>query len=190
MQSNDPVIRKCGCGPVAAMDTLWYLEHRGQTDRQMPLDKYNIELHALTRRYFPLIPPFGINGAFFVVGMNRLLRERRIPYRAVWMLSGQKLWDRVEEMLRRDLPVILSVGPNFPAFWANDRLPFYARTVDGVFRKVAATKGHYVTVSGLDGNWVQISSWGRRLYINRTEYMLYTRKHSNFVFSNILYLRA
>lgn len=190
MQSNDPIIRKCGCGPVAAMDTLWYLEHRGQTDRQMPLDKYNIELHALTRRYFPLIPPFGINGAFFVVGMNRLLRERKIPYRAVWMLSGQKLWDRVEEMLRRDLPVILSVGPNFPAFWANDRLPFYVRTVDGMFRKAAATKGHYVTVTGLDGNWVQISSWGRRLYINRTEYMLYTRKHSNFVFSNILYLRA
>ena len=122
--------------------------------------------------------------------MNCLLRERKIPYRAVWMLSGQKLWDRVEEMLRRDLPVILSVGPNFPAFWANDRLPFYVRTVDGVFRKAAATKGHYVTVTGLDGNWVQISSWGRRLYINRTEYMLYTRKHSNFVFSNILYLRA
>lgn len=67
MQSNDPIIRKCGCGPVAAMDTLWYLEHRGQTDSQMSLDKYNIELHALTRRYFPLIPPFGINGAFFVM---------------------------------------------------------------------------------------------------------------------------
>ena len=48
MQSNDPVIRKCGCGPVAAMDTLWYLEHRGQTDRQMPLDKYNIELSRLS----------------------------------------------------------------------------------------------------------------------------------------------
>ena len=190
MQSNNPVIRKCGCGPVAAMDTLWYLEHRGQTDRQIPLEKYNTELLAMTRRYFPLIPPFGINGAFFVAGMNWLLREREISYRAVWMLSGQKLWERVEEMLHRDLPVILSIGPNFPAFWANDRLPFYVQTSDGVFRKAAATKGHYVTVTGIDDNWVQISSWGRKFYINRTEYMHYTREHSNFVFSNILYLRA
>ena len=189
MRSDDPVIRKCGCGPVAALDALRYLEHEGDSGTPASLETYNAELKRLTRRFFPLIPPFGINGLFFVAGMNGLFRERVLPYRAVWMLSGQRLWERVEEMLRRDLPVILSVAPNFPEFWKNKRLPLYIRTEDGAFRKAAETKGHYVTATGIDDDWVQISSWGRRYYINRREYMHYTRENSSFVFGNLLYLK-
>ena len=189
MKSDNPTIRKCGCGPVAALDTVWYLEKRFESSPFLSLQAYNAELLQLTRRYFPLLPPFGINGALFVIGMNRLLRDRGLPYRAVWMLSGKKLWGRVEEMLSRDLPVILSVAPNFPAFWENNRLPFYVQTRAGSFQRTTATKGHYVTVTGIDDKWVRISSWGREYYINRMEYMAYTREYSNFVFGNAMYLK-
>lgn len=188
MWSEHPVIRKCGCGPVAALDTVWYLENRGSSE-PVPLSMYNVELRSLCRRYFPLVPPFGINGLVFVVGLNRLLRDRKLPYTAFWMLSGSKLWDRVEAMLWDDLPVILSVGPNFPAFWQNNRLPFYVRSANGSFHRAAATKGHFVTVTGMDENWVRISSWGRELYFNRSEYEEYTRQNSSYAFSNLVYLK-
>ena len=188
MRSDKPAIRKCGCGPVAALDTLWYLKHRGQ-EETVSLAEYNMMLSNVCRQYFPLVPPFGINGIAFTVGMNRLLHAHALPFQASWMLSGVRLWERTAEMLGRDLPVILSVGPNFPAFWQNNRLPFYIESQDGTYRRAAATKGHFVTVTGIDTEWVRISSWGRKYYINRVEYEHYTRKNSLYVFSNLLYLR-
>ena len=188
MNSGNPTIRRCGCGPVAALDTVWYLEHRGSSE-PMPIKEYNRQLIKLCRRYFPLIPPFGINGLLFVAGLNRLFHDRKLPFRASWMMSGTRLWERVEDMLLRDCPVILSVGPNFPAFWQNNRLPFYTRNADGSFRKTAATKGHFVTATGIDPVWVRVSSWGREYYINREEYERYTRAHSNYAFSNLVYIK-
>lgn len=187
MLSDSAAIRKCGCGPVAALDTVLYLE---QTTAPSPLSlpEYNRMLSDVTKRYFPLIPPFGINGLLFVLGINRLLHARNLPYRALWMLSGGKLWSRVEELLSKDIPVILSVGPNFPQFWQNNRLPFYCKTPNGEYRRVTATKGHYVTATGIDDQWLQISSWGKRYFINRIEYENYTRAHSNYAFSNLVYL--
>lgn len=187
MLSDSPTIRKCGCGPVAALDAVWYLEHRGETS-PLSLEAYNTELRTLCRRYFPLVPPFGINGIVFVLGLNRLLHDRKLPYRAVWMLSGNKLWPRVADMLGKDLPVILSVGPNFPMVWQNNRLPFYRKTENGEYRRASAAKGHFVTATGIDESWVRISSWGREYYIDRAEYDGYTRSHSSYAFSNLVYL--
>ncbi len=181
-------LRKCACGPVAALDLLYYLQP-GQTDAPVPLDRYNRELEQLTRRYFPLIPSLGINGLLLVLGLNRLFRDRRLPYHASWAVSGAKLWERVEELLRHDIPAILAVGPNFPGVWMNRRLSFYVRTQDGRYVRSAATKGHYVTATGIDREWVQISSWGRRYFINRTEYEQYVRKYSSYLFSNLVYIR-
>ena len=189
MRSGKPAIRKCGCGPVAALDTVLYLEQRDRTDPIMLAD-YNAMLEECCRRFFPLIPPFGINGLVFTLGMNRLLRERGLPYRALWMVSGEKLWMRVQEMLDRDLPVILSVGPNFPAFWKNKRLPFYVKTADDTYRRATAAKAHFVTVTGMESDWVCISSWGRQYYLNRAEYDRYTKENSLYAFSNIVYLQS
>ena len=143
----------------------------------------------MIRRYFPLLPPSGINGITLVAGLNILFIKRKLPYRAFWAVSGRKLWQRVEDMLNQDLPVILAVGPNFPAFWQNHKLDFYVKTRDGRYVKSAATKGHYVTATGIDDEWLQISSWGRKYYVNRSEYDSYVKKHSNFIFSNLVYLR-
>ena len=188
MRSDKAVIRKCGCGPVAALDLILYLEHRGE-NTPIALSDYNAMLTAFCFRYFPLIPPFGINGPVFTLGLNRLLHDRGLPYRAFWMLSGAKLWSRTEDMLGRDLPVILSVGPNFPAFWRGNRLPFYLRSSDGSYRKATSTKGHFVTATGIDAQWVRISSWGKEYYINRGEYERYTKENSLYAFSNLIYLR-
>ena len=92
-------------------------------------------------------------------------------------------------MLSADLPVILAVGPNFPAVWMKERLRFFVKSKNGVFRPGTATKSHYVTVTGMDEDWLRISSWGSEYYISRREYEDYVHRHSNPLFSNILYIK-
>lgn len=187
MWAQKALIRDVGCGPVAAMDLLRYLG--GECQTPLPLAEYNRELEELCRRYFPLIPYSGINGITLAIGVNRLFRLRKLPFHAVWAFSGDRLWDRAAEMLSQDLPVILSIGPNFPLVWRKDRLPFYVRRHDGSMIPVSSAKSHYVSVTGLDEDWARISSWGREFYLSQREYDDFVRKHSTSLFSNILYIK-
>ena len=123
------------------------------------------------------------------VGVNRLFHRYSLPYHSAWAWSGDLLWDRVTEMLMHDLPVILSIGPNFPAVWQKDRLPFYIRRGAERYVPASSAKSHYVIVTGLDETWARISSWGREFYINRREYDDFVRRHSSSLFSNILYIK-
>lgn len=187
MWSENKSIQVCGCGPVAALDTVLYLS--GQNEHAMSLDDYNRELARLCRKYFPLVRPFGINGLLLAVGMNRLLREYGLPYRSFWAVSGGKFWDRIEELLRQDIPAVFSVGPNFPALWEKHRLTFYNKTPDGRYSPSSSAKAHYVCATGIDEEWLRISSWGRCYYIRRAEFDEYVRRHSASLVSNILMLR-
>ena len=186
MWSESKVIRTCACGPVAALDTLLYL--RGQQNAPFSAEEYNQELTRLCRFPFPLLYPVGINGVMLAAGMNALLLKYKLPYRAFWAFSGIRFWTRVEEMLSRDIPVIFSVGPNFPAVWKKNRLRFYRRRPDGSYVPVNSTRSHYVTATGMDEHWLRISSWGNEYYINRSEYDEYVKKHSASLVSNVLML--
>ncbi len=187
MWSENQTVKVCGCGPVAVLDTLLYLTNR--QDRSMSLEEYNRTLEEMSKRYFPLVRPFGINGLLLAAGMNRLLRRYRLPYRAFWAISGRKFWSRVEELLCQDLPVIFSVGPNFPAVWQKHRLTFYRKTAEGLYIPASSAKSHYITATGIDPDWLRISSWGTEYYINRKEYDEYIRRYSTAIVSNILMLR-
>ena len=188
MWAENENIRQCGCGPVAALDLLHYLSP-DDSRSPLPLYAYNAELQMICRRYLPLIPRSGINGLMLAVGVNRLFHHRGLPYYAVWACSGGRLWERVREMLEQDIPVILAVGPNFPLVWQKNRLRFYIKTADGAFCPASAAKSHYVTVTGMDDDWLRIASWGREYYISKREYEAYIRRHSSYLFSNILYIR-
>ena len=186
MWSDNPTVKICGCGPVAVLDTLLYLTHRQESP--MSLAEYNRMLEEMSKRYFPLVRPFGINGLLLAAGMNRLLRRYRLPYRAFWAISGRKFWSRVEELLCQDLPVIFSVGPNFPAVWQKHRLTFYRKTAEGLYIPASSAKSHYITATGIDQDWLRISSWGRRYYVNRKEFEHYARRKSIPLVGNILYI--
>ena len=45
-----------------------------------------------------------------------------------------------------------------------------------------------VTVTAMDEIWMCISSWGKKYYINRQEYMEYACRYSGFLVSNMVYL--
>lgn len=187
MWFDNSAIRVCGCGPVAVFDTLLYLTNRQKGT--LSLEEYKRQLEEVSRRYFPLIKPFGINGILLAAGTNRILRRYHLPYRTFWAVSGRKFWPRVEDLLRQDLPVVFSVGPNFPAIWQKNRLTFYQKQANGSYVPVSSAKSHYITATGIDEEWLRISSWGNEYYIKRQEYDEYIRRHSTSIVSNILMFR-
>ncbi len=198
-RSNDAVIARCGCGVIAAMDTLLYLsrhqpdcgidEFKSLSETEPVLgDTYDSCVRALSRRYFPLLPPLGMNGLTLAVGMELFIKRHGLPLTARWGVSRDKLWPRIEEMLRADIPVIMSVGPNFPLFWQQHKAKFYVYS-DGGYKRAAYVNAHYVTAVAMDGDWIEISSWGRRYYINKAEYLEFADRHTTSLLSNILYIR-
>lgn len=195
--SQNAMIRRCGCGVVAAADLLLYLTRwhaHGAVDcfaglledAPIPLPVYDACIQKLSRGYFPMIPYAGINGVMLMAGMELFFRRHGMPYTARWRFLPGGMWPRIEEMLRSDIPVIMSVGPNFPLIWGKRRVRFYNRSPDGRYLPVSGAKAHYFTVTGLDEDWLRISSWGRCYYLSRREFEDYVRRYSTSIASNIL----
>ena len=112
------------------------------------------------------------------------------PLRAQWGVRYSELWRSIEAMVDADLPAIIAVGPNMPRFWQNNRLGLYTRLPDGSYKRIGAVKAHYMSVTAIDGEWLTVSSWGRRYCISRAEYDAYTRAYSNGLLCNIAYIKT
>ena len=177
-------LRKSGCGVISAANVLLYKKGKCQVTEAEYIDFAK----NLWKYYFPVIPGFGMNGLTLVIGMNRYFLRKQLPYRACWKFSGKKLLGRIDRMLAQDIPVILSVGPNFPQFWGKETLNLYRKTKDRSYVLSTKTNAHFVTVTGREGRWLQISSWGKEFYISIKEYQEYVKKYSNSLVSNILYI--
>ncbi len=177
----DENFRRCGCGVIACADTLLYLRGEEAGEREAYL-RYVDSL----RRFFPLVPRRGIDGVRLAIGLNLCLRRRGLPVRALWSLSRERFWKRLTAMLADDLPVILSIGPSFPRFWDADSLTLYRKT-EGGYAPAERASAHFLSATGLDGDWLRVSSWGRELYIKRAEYDRYMRAHGS-LFTNLLHL--
>ena len=193
--SRDKTMVRCGCGVIAGLDVLLYMRRNspgcggipfapGENGRRIPDSVYYSYAERL-RKWLPLIPGRGINGLMLAGGLELFFLRCGLPYTIRWGVLSGSLFASIERMLRADLPVILAVGPNFPRFWRDDKLPLYTRTPDGEYRPCGAAKAHYVVVTGMDGEWLHISSWGREYYINRREYLAYGKAHSLPVLNSI-----
>ena len=197
--AGDRNLRRCGCGLVAALDLLWYLKQTRPDWPTLPQGRipeeettrveYEAMLTGLQESYLPLVPPFGMSGLVLALGMNRCFRNYGIPLKARWGCSGKKLPLRLDEMLQKDLPVILAVGPNFPFLWRKNRVTLYRQDGSDNWVAAAMIKAHFVTVTGREGDWVYLASWGRNYRFSFQEYTRYIRRHSSYLVSNLLYLQ-
>ena len=176
-------MRLWGCGITAACDLLLY-----RMDRRVLSEGEYFDFRDETGVYFPLLPHRGIDGVRLAHGLNRCFRRHKLPLRCRWGVSGKDFWPRLCEMLRADIPVILAVGPNFPPLLHREKLPLYRKTVHGSYVEDCRVAGHYVTVTGIDGAWLRVSSWGRQYYINGAQYASYARRNSRWLFSNLVYV--
>jgi len=197
----DKAMQRGGCGVVAAGDLLLYLGmHRNgcrteethgifQGDGTISKTRYEQYLKGLRKRYFPLLPRFGMPYWVLVVGLNRYFLKNRISLQARWGVLPWNIRKRMDEMLSKDLPVILAVGPNFPLFFRKKKLRFYTEREDATLVCAARTSAHYVVVTATEDDRVQISSWGRKYVIDWEEYKAFTRLNSNYLMGNICYIK-
>lgn len=191
-------IRKCGCGAVAMTDLVLYLaRHHGcgasplaeeaAACHPIPADLYDRLCCDLQRKYLPMVPPFGINGLVLTGGLEAWCRFHRLPFHARWNTSRKQVWENISRSLRQDLPVILAIGPNLPALWQTHAVKLYRKKGD-IYTAVAAVTAHYVSVTAMDDNWLQVSSWGKEYHMHRQEWLEFGQKHSTFLVHNALTL--
>lgn len=108
--------------------------------------------------------------------------------RASWGLRFGQILPRIEAMLQQDIPVILAIGPNFPPLLGRKKVTFY-RLENGEYLPAAETAAHFVVVTGIVGEYLQVSSWGKEYYMFWPEYQRYVKKCSSFFASNICRIR-
>lgn len=199
MRAEKSAIIKCGCGPVAALDMLLYLN--AFHDITIPFFKgldasaeiSNEDYQRLLRRFIktclPIIPPIGMNGISLMNGVNLFFLKNKMPYSARWGVAGKSTISVIEAMLNDDIPVIMAIGPNFPKLWGDYKLSMYAGQQGEALYRAAETNAHFVTVTGIDDELMQVSSWGKKYYIYLNEFKSYVKRHSLSFFSSILYVR-
>lgn len=198
--SSSRLIRKYGCGIVGISDVLLYLGlHRPdcetdllygmvREDGYLSYPRYERYQMKIRRRYLTIIPFFGVPGFLLPVAMNKYFRRYRLPLRAGWGVRPSQIFPGIEQMLEQDIPVILSVGPNYPLPFRRKMLTFY-RQENGIYIPAVQVKAHFVVVTGLTDGYLQVSSWGKEYYISWQEYQTYVKKYSNFFVSNICRIR-
>lgn len=192
--SGQERVRKNGCGLIGCTDVLLYLQRyheNGQSKLLAPSmepvltkETYLNYVEKVRKHYFPIIPPFGMTGWQLVLALNLYFVRWHIPLRASWGMGSKHFWSTIEEMLKKDLPVILAIGPNFPNWFGKKAVRFYVKQGQEIRSSSVTVKAHYVTVTALMGEWIQVSSWGKCYYIKRSEYWQYVRHYSNFLVSN------
>ncbi len=189
-----------GCGVVAAGDVLLYLgmyrkECRTEEmhglfygDGSISRSRYEWYLKRLRRRYLPILPRLGMPYWVLILGLNLYFRRYQIPLRARWGVLPWKIIACMEEMLRGDIPVVLSIGPRFPLFFRKEQLKLYQEDEKGQLRCTAQTKAHFVVATGMENGKISISSWGKAYVIDWEEYKAYVRRNSNYLMSNLCYI--
>lgn len=196
---DSKVLQHCGCGLVAALDLMRYLNLYAGADcsalfsgidetPELPLSLYNLCIQRMWRSYVPVVYPIGIDGLSLAFGMNRCFRQHRLPYTACWGVKKDALWQEIAHMLRQDLPVILSVGKRFPRFWEKKGVALY-RPAGAAMREAVRVHAHYVTVVGMDEDWLRVSSWGREYFLSKEEFMRYRTEESMGILCNIVLIR-
>jgi hypothetical protein len=178
-------LQKTGCGVIGAANVLLHMKG----EKILSEEEYMTFAKKLWKNYLPVIPGFGMNGLTLMVGLNRYFYHHKIPYAARWTVSSSRMIPRIDQMLAKDLPVILAVGPNFPKFWGKQALNFYTKTQTGDYIPTVKTRAHFVTVTGREGAWLKISSWGKEYYIDIREYRSYVKNYSCPLVSNIICIK-
>lgn len=181
-------LRGYACGPVAVTNILAYERFARKGIPRISEEQFNALFKELSF-FVPVIPKFGVNGVFMALGLNIYFWTHREKRFAVWGVFSFNIFKRIQKSLDKDEPVVLGIGPNFPNFFGKKTIGIYAKNETGYIERYR-TNAHYVTVTGIDSEWLRISTWGEEAYINRNEFTQYMKKSSASLFTNILVIHG
>ena len=178
-----------GCGIIAMSDTMNYLSRNTDFEKN---EDYMRVADMVIRRTLWIPNKLGMSFYRIILLYPQLLKRAGFSCRCFWGFSRRKLFSRIEEMIKNDTPVILNV-PKILFPWKNhkERLTFY----DENEKPAATAAAHFVVVTGIyragEKNYLQISSWGRKYYIDLKEFTAFTKKtFLGGILGNILYFTS
>ena len=226
--SKDYILHNYGCGTIATADLFLYLALQKKSYRTaltefiMNEDKINFvdyvpylrtinDEYTKTRRYLAVLGPTVASA------INSYSNHYGLGLKATWKwsLNYYDMYELIEDMLWKDIPVILAIGPNTPNLRGTKGIPFYelkeidyqepkednsdaSEEVSKPYYYHAVKQninGHYVMVTALIKDEVtgrimlRISSWGKQYYINYEEYRDYVDNVGGKITSSMVYIK-
>lgn len=174
-----------GCGIVAITDTLSYLQ--SQTTYNSVNDyKKAFDYTVKKSKWIPT--KMGMNYLHLTLSMFFRLKKLPEKYRCYWCFSRKKMFGRIKKMLSKDIPVIISIPRTFKHKGKIDKLNLY----NNDFKVQTTTCGHFVVITGLlsfnNSVYYEVSSWGRKYYVNHDEFISFQKKHIIGLLGNMLYI--
>lgn len=203
--SEDGRKKRMGCGVVAFNDLLLYLAGSNPAYRIKENENYvnrvlsEKEYKTCFNFQYEFLGGFaekrnkGLSGFRLKRGFNRRARLANWKLRAIWGWSSSKLFDRVKEMLDKDIPVILCIPLMVFKKDKGKGITFYKKKEEQ-YRKACIVSEHYVVVTEIleekESIFLGISSWGEKYYVNWNEYDEFIHAHFwGTILGNILYIR-
>lgn len=182
----DDTLKKYGCGLISCTDILLCLNQKPEV---ISRESYLLFAQNLGENFLRVKKKLGINGLSMAFGMNRYFKKNNLPYKAKWGAFKKNILVYIEKMLKKGIPVCLSIGPNL--YKKPCGVGFYGGVDDKNFLRKNVCD-HYVTVTDLiensDEKWFEISSWGKRFFIKADDFFNY-KKLFFTGFSNILVIK-
>lgn len=202
-------MQKAGCGVIALADISIYLAEQNpnmMTEAIRRINKPNglynkndyLEYVKFFYSHFVIFLFMkGMTGFGMKFAMNRYFLLNDIGLKAKWkiFLSDEAMLKDIKHLIRKNKPVVLSIGPNIPKVWEKEGIPFYVNK-DGILRESLKhrVKSHFVVVTGVTEihgqEYLLVSSWGKQYYINYEEYREYVNRHGGKITSSILYIKG
>ena len=199
---RDKAIHTGGCGLIAIFDfMLWYETHAagsrkgpfsglaGKSLMSGPVpdrEAYMDGIRRLYRRY-PSIPKLGTSALLLPVCLNIYLRSRRAKMRVSFLFrnTAGKRMRILEGSLLDGFPVIMDIGAKVNPFSKQKGVTFYKEQNGELKPGIPNVHRHFVTVTGMrypedatEPVYLEISSWGRKYFVNYDELCSYMTKSS------------
>ena len=221
--SKDSILRNYGCGTIATADLLLYLAMQNekmkteltaavlQDEKGIIYESYDSYVRKINN-YTHTLPIIAVLGPKLAWAINSYSRKFDLGLKASWRwrLTYYDMLEIMEEMLVKDIPVILSIGPNWPNLRGSKGIPFYERKEIDFYLPDSiqaakkpyyyhaveqAVNSHYVVVTAIIKDdiasriMLRISSWGRMYYINYEEYRDYVDTASRSWLSSLVEIK-
>lgn len=205
--STDYIIHHYGCGLISISDVILYLSNTIKTSfpkntlmngipiNNIPIENYMNYTDYLNYTYFKAFRYLGVDGFSLKKGFNEYCSDNNLHLSAKWGVDSDMIHNKIFEMIDNDIPVTISIGPD-----SNCGVNYYSELSKSPIKsffldnKIDVIKDHYVTITCAiedkikDSIILEISTWGKKRYIYFDDYIGFINHHSNYLFSNILYI--
>ena len=194
------LIEDAGCGLIAMADLFLYFtnkddEYNTDLTTYCKKNKQSIYIYDTYYKYieevnstYDLLRDYGILGTSLSSAIDDYLGN---SYKAKWGMSKDKIKPRIKEMLKNDIPVIISVGRTLNG----DYIYPYTKFSNEYYTYDVEIETHFMVVTGyikdkiMNYEWLKVSSWGKEFYIDYDEYIEFIESGvGRNITSNIVYI--